>query len=159
MATEKTGDKQASAGNGRFKPGESGNPGGRPKGSRNKVTLAVERILEGQAEALTQKVIERGLAGDAIALRLALDRLCPPRRDDRPAPFEMPALKEAADARDAFAAIICATADGELTPSEAATLAKLVSDFAAIDAATQTQRSLRETRNRLPPRLKFPIRG
>jgi hypothetical protein len=44
----------------------------------------------------------------------------------------MPALKEAADARDAFAAIIAATAEGELTPSEAATFAKLVADFAAV---------------------------
>jgi len=62
----------------------------------------------------------------------------------------MPALKEAADARDAFAAIIAATAEGELTPSEAATLAKLISDFAAVDAATEADRRIRE--RKLSPR-------
>ena len=132
--TENTGKEQRG-----FPPGVSGNPNGRPKGSRNKTTLAVEALLEGEAEALTRKAIERALEGDATALRLCLDRLAPARRD-RPAPFDMPALKEAADARDAFAAIIAATAEGELTPSEAATITKLISDFAAVDAATNEVR-------------------
>ena len=30
-----------------FKPGQSGNPSGRPHGSRNKATLALEALLEG----------------------------------------------------------------------------------------------------------------
>jgi ABC-type uncharacterized transport system substrate-binding protein len=45
---ENTGTKQDT----RFQPGQSGNPGGRPKGSRNKATLALECLLDGQAEAL-----------------------------------------------------------------------------------------------------------
>ena len=35
----------------------SGNPG-RPKGARHKVTRAVEELLEGQCEAITQKAID-----------------------------------------------------------------------------------------------------
>jgi hypothetical protein len=146
---DKTSKEQAKAGKGGFVAGVSGNPSGRPRGSRNKTTLAIEALLEGEAEALTRKAIERALEGDGAALKLCLDRLCQPRRD-RPTPFEMPALKEAADARDAFAAIIAATAEGELTPSEAATLAKLISDFAAIDTATQTDRSIRAQKKRYP---------
>jgi hypothetical protein len=38
-----------------FTPGCSGNPAGRPKGARNRSTLALETLLDGQAEALTQK--------------------------------------------------------------------------------------------------------
>jgi hypothetical protein len=60
----------------------------------------------------------------------------------------MPALKEAADARDAFAAIIAAVAEGELTPSEGATLAKLVADFVAVDDATDGARRARERKKR-----------
>jgi hypothetical protein len=104
-------------------------------------------LLEGEAEALTRKAIERALEGDAAALRLCLDRLAPPRRD-RPAPFNMPALKEAADARDAFAAIIAATSEGELPPSEAATFAKLVTDFAAVDDPTEGVRRARDRKRR-----------
>ncbi len=145
--TEETGKEQPKAGKRGFSPGVSGNPNGRPKGSRNKATLAAEALLEGEAEALTRKAIERALEGDATALRLCLDRLVPPRRD-RPTPFDLPTLKEAADARDAFAAIIAATAEGELTPGEAATLAKLVADFAAVDDATDGVRRARERKKR-----------
>ena len=38
----KTNNKQG----GRFQPGQSGNPNGRPHGSRNKATLALEAILD-----------------------------------------------------------------------------------------------------------------
>ena len=39
----KTDAKQGS----QFTPGQSGNPSGRPHGSRNKATLALEALLEG----------------------------------------------------------------------------------------------------------------
>src|SRR5215475_9848913 len=65
----------------RFRPGVSGNPAGRPKGARNKSTLAAEALLDGEAEALTRKAVEMALGGDTVALRLCLERLVPPRKD------------------------------------------------------------------------------
>ena len=130
---------------GAFKPGESGNPAGRPRGSRNKTTLAIEALLDGEAEALTRKAIERALQGDPQALRLCLDRIAPPRRD-RPTPFALPALAEAADARDAFAAVVRAVAEGELTPSEAVTLAGLIEQFSEVDKGTWNARNARDAR-------------
>ena len=62
-----------------FQPGQSGNPAGRPKGSRSKATLALEAIFEGEADALTRKVIELALDGDTQALRMCLDPLWCPR--------------------------------------------------------------------------------
>jgi hypothetical protein len=38
---------------GRLRRGHSGNPAGKPKGTRHKATLAVEAILDGEADALT----------------------------------------------------------------------------------------------------------
>lgn len=35
-----------------FKPGESGNPEGRPKGATNKTTLALREMMEADADAL-----------------------------------------------------------------------------------------------------------
>jgi hypothetical protein len=57
-----------------FEPGMSGNPNGRPKGSRNKTTMAMEILLDGEAELLTRKAVEKALAGDPLALRLGLGR-------------------------------------------------------------------------------------
>jgi hypothetical protein len=121
---ENTGMKQDS----RFQPGQSGNPGGRPRGSRNKATLALEGLLDGQAEALAQKAIELALGGDMTALRVCLDRILPPRKD-RPVTFEMPSIDSAADAKAASAALLAAVAAGSLTPSEAAEVGKLIDAY------------------------------
>jgi hypothetical protein len=111
-----------------FQKGKSGNPSGRPKGARNKATLAMEALLNGEAEALTRKAVEMALAGDITALRLCLDRIMPPRRS-RVVPFALPKLETAADAVHAIAALVEAVAAGHLTPAEAAELAKLVDGF------------------------------
>ena len=108
----------------RFQPG---NPG-RPPGSRNKTTLAMEALLDGEAEEITRKAIEMAKEGDATAMRLVLDRLLPPRRD-RPVNFALPKLETPADAVKATAAIAEAVASGELTPMEAGEMAKLVEGF------------------------------
>ena len=68
---------------GRFAPGNNANPTGRPLGSKHKATLAIEALLEGEAEKLTRKAVELALAGDTTALRLCLERLVPPAKSRR----------------------------------------------------------------------------
>jgi hypothetical protein len=113
-ASRKNGGK---TGGGRFGPG---NPG-RPKGARNKTTLAIEQLLENEAEGIGRVVVEKALAGDPMALRLAVERLAPVRRG-RPVKFSMPPVASAADVVAAIGSVIEAVARGELTPDEAATL-------------------------------------
>src|SRR4051794_16709656 len=102
-----------------FEPGQSGNPAGRPRGSRNRSTLALEAIFEGEAEALSRKAIEQALAGDGGAMKLCLAGLLPPRRD-RSITFDLPVIETAADLPRATAALLQAVSSGEITPSEAA---------------------------------------
>lgn len=116
---EKTAVKQ------RGRPFESANPEGRPKGSRNKTTLAVEALLDGVSEAITLKLVEKALEGDSTALRLCLDRLLPPRRDRR-IEFDLPPIETAADALSASSAVLAACANGVLSPGEAAEIMGLV---------------------------------
>ena len=71
----------------RFKPGQSGNPKGRPLGSRHKATLAIDKLLDGEADAITRKAIEIAKAGDTVALRLCLDRIA---RSGRTGPSPSP---------------------------------------------------------------------
>ena len=108
MTTETTAPKQG----GGWKPGQSGNPKGRPKGARNRATVAAETLLDGEAEALTRKAVEMALEGDSTALRLCLERILPARRD-RPVSFRMPVLKSASDAVAAASAILDETAAGK----------------------------------------------
>jgi hypothetical protein len=118
-----------------FEPGKSGNPAGKLKGTRNKTTLAVEALLDGEAETITRKAIQLAKEGDLTALRLCLDRIAPPRKG-RPVLFGLPPITSAADAVQASGALVAAVAEGELTPSEAGELGKLVEAYVKALEAT-----------------------
>jgi hypothetical protein len=108
-----------------FNPGQSGNPAGKPKGTRNRTTLAVEALLEGEAEALSRKAVDLALAGDTVALRLCLERIAPVRKG-RAIALELGPVKTAQDLADAQATIIAAMGSGEITTDEATDAAKVV---------------------------------
>lgn len=117
--------KQRGRGPGRpFPKGQSGNPAGRPMGARNAATQLAEAMLDGEAEALMRKLVERALEGDAAMLKLAVERIVPRRA--RPHPFVLPALNSAADLAPAMQAIARAAAEGAITALDAAELARMV---------------------------------
>jgi hypothetical protein len=108
-----------------FEKGRSGNPAGRPRGSTNRATKSAAFMLDGEAEALTRKAVELALGGDASALRLCLERILAPRRG-RPVQLALPPIRNAADIAGTMGAITAAAACGDITPGEAAELAKVV---------------------------------
>lgn len=127
------------AGNTRGKPFAAGNPG-KPIGARHKVTRAVEALLEGQHEALTQAAIDRALQGDGVALRLCLDRIAPPRKD-APIAISLPPVTSAADAVVASSALLDAVAAGDVTPGEAGpVMALLVAHKGIVEAGDLERR-------------------
>lgn len=111
-----------------YESGQSGNPNGRPKGARNKATLAAEALLDGEAESITRKAIDLAKAGDITAIRLCLERIIPARRD-RVAAFTLPKIQAVSDAVKASTAIIEAVADGDLTPAEASEISRVIDSF------------------------------
>lgn len=78
-------------------------------------------MLDGQAQALTQKVVELALAGDMAALKLCIERLIPIRKD-RAVHLPLPTIAGATDIPSGIAAVLQAVAEGELTPTEGHTL-------------------------------------
>jgi hypothetical protein len=124
-----------------FKAGRSGNPEGRPRGSRNKATMAVEALLDGDAEGIARKAVEKALEGDMAALRLCLERLLPPRRD-RPVTFELPKIETVNDLTIASSAILKACAAGTLSPDEAAEVMSLISDHVRVLEMTEIEARL-----------------
>jgi hypothetical protein len=109
---------------GRFSSGNAG----RPAGARNRTTIAVLELLEGQAEALTQRAVELALGGDTVALRLCLERVAPPRKDN-PVQFALPHVTTARDAAEAAASVLEAVAEGDLTPGEGAVVMTLIDSY------------------------------
>ena len=60
----------------KFVKGQSGNPAGRPVGSKNKCTQFRE-LLEDDLPALVSVLRDRAMEGDMNAMRLLLERLVP----------------------------------------------------------------------------------
>lgn len=104
-----------------FEPGNSG----RPKGSRNRTTLALEALVEGKAEDITRKVIELGLSGNPALLKLLFERVLDPRREPTIS-FPLEPITCAGDAAPVLAKLVSAVAAGEITPRDGETVARLI---------------------------------
>ena len=109
---------------GKFTTGNSG----RPKGSRNKATIAIESLLQGQAEALTQTAVKQALEGDSVALRLCMERIAPAPKD-QPVSFNLPKMSNALDASEAAGRVLEAVSEGDLTPIEATRVMGLIDSY------------------------------
>jgi len=109
-----------------FQPGQSGNPAGRPRGSRNKRTVTVEKLWDDSAGALTSAAIKQATGGDPVALRACLDRVAPRRQ---PLDFDLPELVTLADTPRAINAIAQGLAHGEFDLEESAALLRVVREF------------------------------
>ena len=116
--------QRKNAANTRGRPFAQGNPG-RPKGSRNKATMAVEALLEGEAEALSRKAIELALDGNMRALELCLERIAPVRKN-RSISISLPDIGSNTGVIDAGDAIINAIICGDISLSDGEKLMALI---------------------------------
>ncbi len=101
---------------------------GRPKGSRNKATLALQSLFEDEAATIGRKAIELAKEGDMAAIKLVIERVMPTRKD-MPVTFTLPALNSPQDILSAQASLIAAVAGGELTPLEGKAFADLCEGY------------------------------
>jgi hypothetical protein len=104
----------------RGRPFQPGNPG-RPPGSKNRVTRLVEQLVSGDAEELSQKMIELAKQGNVRCLGFFLDRLFP-KRSGRPLDLQLPRINSVHDVKAAMAVVTRAVNNGDVTAEEAAHL-------------------------------------
>ena len=98
---------------GRFKPGVSGNPNGRPR----KATTELEKALRKHGAELADKLVALALSGDTTALKICIDRIhAPLKPQSAPVQLELP---EGASMADTGRAVLEAVARGEIAPDQA----------------------------------------
>lgn len=120
--SENTGKIQESN---RFKRGHSGNPSGRPVGSKNKATLIADQLFLEDLQGICESVIAQARSGNMQAAKIIFDRLVPPKKD-RPISIKLPKIQTAEDILKAVAAITQSIANGEISPSEGEAIARIL---------------------------------
>lgn len=130
-----------------FRPGQSGNPKGRPRGvaTQAKLRAAIAEDLPDIIAAL----VEGAKAGDTTAARLLLDRVFPALRPvDLPAP--LPRGADLSDPTQGPAAILAGLAAGALTPEQAASYAATLAHIAKVREITELEERITALEQRPP---------
>ena len=121
----------------RGRPFANGNPGRKP-GSRNRASVVASALIEGEAEELLRTAVRLAKAGDVVMLKFLVGRLLPRERLIK---FELPIMESADDAVEALGSVLHAVSEGEISPSEGAAVAELISSYSqAIDRADLAKR-------------------
>jgi uncharacterized protein DUF5681 len=108
-----------------FRKGQSGNPAGRPPGSRNRATIMVQNLLEGAAENIAKRAAQLAEEGNVAAIRMCMNRLSPVGQHN-PIAFELPPIDSTQDCLRATSAILTGIASGDIAPSAAMQIARLI---------------------------------
>ena len=143
--TDKSGGKQR----GRpFQKAQSGNPAGRPQGSRNKTLIVLDQIAEGAAPKLLDQVIQSAMGGDAHAARLVLDRAWPARKG-RPVRLTLPKVTDGASLTAAAASVVEAVTDGSISPDEGVAISSILESQRRMIETADLERRIAEIETRI----------
>jgi hypothetical protein len=108
-----------------FPPGNRANPRGRPRGSRNVAVRILDAVGFESAEAVLKAVIKRARGGDMTAAAIIMRRAWPEPRG-RSVAIDLPPVTSAGGVIEAVAAVVAATARGELTAEEGVAFVSLI---------------------------------
>ncbi|MDI3511748.1 DUF5681 domain-containing protein [Hydrogenophaga bisanensis] len=112
---------------GRWKPGESGNPAGKPKGSGEVAKLRA--AIADRVPELLAAMMARALDGDVGAARLLLERtIAPLKAIEPPQPLTLPDGSLTEQGR----AVLASVASGELAPGQGAALVGAIGALARV---------------------------
>jgi Family of unknown function (DUF5681) len=115
-----------------FVKGQSGNPAGRPVGSRNKFTSEMHEALEEKGLLVIQRLLVLAAEGNTGAIRQCLDRLM---GKHRPSAVQLPSPESPTYLMDALTEIHRALGAGEIASDEAARLVDFVGRTARVLAS------------------------
>jgi hypothetical protein len=125
---------------GRFAAGQSGNPAGKKPGTKNRKTVMLAALRDGEGEAAARVVIEKAVAGDAVAARFVVS-LVSPRPRGRTIHLEMPEGDDC-NVVTAFNVTLRALCNGEITPEEALQVSRFLDGRRKVLQAWQLEEKL-----------------
>jgi hypothetical protein len=127
-----------------FRPGQSGNPAGKPKGP-HRVTREFRRIAGAATPDFARQIVGQVKAGDPVSQAL-FARYFLPRVKINPEPSKLEGPKTAADAAERSAAIFAQIADGTLDFDTAQAMLASLHEFTGAINVVELERQIGELR-------------
>ena len=140
---ELTDPESKPASSGKFRKGQSGNPAGKPPGTRDRSTAALEALAQGAGSRIVQAMITAAENGDTRAGQLILARIWRPSQGRRVV-ISLPQLRTPQDALKAIDAITQAAASAVISLEDARDLAALVDSFRNTFAAVDLDERIKQ---------------
>ena len=114
--------------NTQWKPGQSGNPKGKPKGSGRQVA-ELRAAIDKHVPSIVRQLVSAATNGDVPAARLRLERVLPPMKPvEQTSPLTLPDGSLTEQGR----AVLAAVGAGELAPGQGAQLISAISSLARV---------------------------
>ncbi len=108
-----------------FIKGQSGNPKGKPKGTRHTATQISYALMEGRLEQVLETVVERAVGGDITACKMIIDKVLPCPKD-RSINIALPRIDDLKGVSFAQTKILEAVSNGEVTPNEGERITSII---------------------------------
>lgn len=129
----------------KYKPGQSGNPSGRPVGSgwvgqaRKKLQEAWDGVNADGSDGIREQLIARAKDGDMGAIRIIAERVCPSLKAAEPTAE----ISLAGDnLTDKAMGVLAALSSGEIAPGQASQLLQGLGAMAKIIETDELQRRI-----------------
>jgi hypothetical protein len=127
-----------------FRPGQSGNPAGKPKGP-HKTTRDLRKIVNAATPAFARQVIKQVKAGDPHSQMLFAGHLLTKTKIN-PEPVEVPKPQTAAEAAEQAAEVYAGVAKGEIDFDTAQTMLASLHGFTGALNVMELERQIGELR-------------
>ena len=126
-----------------WKPGQSGNPKGRPPGTGE--VAKMRAAITGNVPAILESLTTAALAGDVQAARLLLERALPPIKPvEQSQPLSLPDGTLTEQGR----AVLASVAAGELAPGQGAALLGAIGTLARVSEVDELARRIEALEDR-----------
>ena len=131
--------------NGRFAPGHSGNPAGKPK---NSLAEKLRKNLAGRADELLEVAIQQALDGDSSMIQFLLNRVVPSLKpQSMPLSLDLAGVTNLADLGNRLILACCDDSTG--SPDTAVSVLAALGHLARVEEATELRTRIEELEKRL----------
>jgi hypothetical protein len=133
-----------------FKPGQSGNPSGKPKGAKDKRT-EIRRMLESRGQEVVDTVLDMAINDrDPTALKLVMERISPKPKSDRAnLGLDITKVGGSEELRNIISQVLLKAIQGDVPDDQGKSITSLIESITKLDVMTEDRKRIEALEEKL----------